>query len=826
MPRDVRAIRRTPLTPPTHMLVGLDGLPLTRTPDPGTPLSPSLAPPARPRHLVPWAGYNLSITPRQDARRSLTPFETLRHLADACDPVRICIEDLKGQVRGFTHGWKAKEGVSQSQESAIAAMNQQMRRPDGRNEFNTWLTMALEEILVTDALALYRWRRRNGDPIGMLPIDGTKVKVLVDDLGMTPEPPAPAYQQIVDGVVETEFTTAWGQPDPFDPSGLPKYELSYRPKNVRTWTPYGHSPVERFLLTIQLILNRQLHYLNFYTEGSIPDAFWKLPEGFTPEQVAQAQTIFDELLAGEPGEKSKLRFMLGGPGAGLENPRGQDQWQFQFEEFLWRIAAWAVGVSPLPVVQMMNRATSEQAEQAATDSGTKPMMRFLSAVFTTEAEQFWGYSGIESVWTANKDEDSRLIHDRNRDMIDRAVITVDEWREELGKDALGIDRPFVMTPSGPLVIDAAALDAFSEVPGGTAAGRGAVGTGSAPEGGVDEARRILDAAPSLDDGQRRTGAAGDTLDAAPRLAALDMRRWRKLAMKEIKESGVLRRALRFRSSAIAKATHLAVTEWLAEARSQDDVAWAFHVIAKARRPLLAARRRLRLERRLKRAVADHFRERRGELADLAVRDLEAGKLRKVDDDQVDRIMDWDVFVEAVEDPVKDAYLEGEVAARNVGGVEIEFGLTDEAATEYAQTRGAELVGMRRMKDGSMIPNTSARWSVAQTVREKLKDTIAKALEEGWTQERLRDAIESPSIWESRARTIARTEVAFALNAGTADAYGKAGVEEVDVLDGPGCLADGHDDAVSGVNGERWPLAKSRQYPLGHPNCVRDFAPVV
>jgi len=288
----------------------------------------------------------------------------------------------------------------------------------------------------------------------------------------------------------------------------------------------------------------------------------------------------------------------------------------------------------------------------------------------------------------------------------------------------------------------------------------------------------------------------------------------------------LPRMTRFKSAYISKAVQTAVREWLSEARTMCDVAWAFTVIAKARRPLLAARRRLRLERKIRRVARAHFRSHKRAVSDLAVEDLRARKIRKIEGDDIDRAMEWDVFAESMEEPLKDSYLEGEVAARNVGGIEVQFGLTDEASTAYARERSAELIGMRVQSDGSVILNPNAKFAISKSVRKRIRETIARALEEGWSERRLRDALESPAVWNSRAVTIARTEVAFALNAGTSDSYKEAGVKMVDVLDGPGCLKDGHDDGAAGVNGERWTLSKSRRFPLGHPNCVRDFAPII
>lgn len=776
----------------------------------GVPIKPVIEPPAEPRAFVPIAGQNLLLTPRGEGRL-LTPFQTLRTLADQCDAVRIIIEDLKGQVRGHPWDIATKSTVDQAMTSELATARAFWQRPDGTNDFGSWLAMALEEILVVDALSMYRWRQLDGEPLGLLLIDGTTIKPLVDFHGIAPRPPDPAYQQVVSGMPETEFTAAWGDAEPFDPDGNPKNELTYAPRNPRAWTPYGQSPTERFIMTINIIMRRQLHYLHYYTEGTIPDAFWKVPEAWTAQQVKEMQVIFEELMTGDSGRRAKLRFMPGGAGTGLENPRGQDEWQFGFEEFLYRVASWAFGVSALPIVRMMNRATSEQAEQQATDAGAKPLMRFLANRFTRETEEFLGLSNIEFVWTEEENESAQLKHERKRDWLDRAVITTDEVREEEGRVPFGV--PFIMTPSGPFVMRREDLEDFAGVPPATSVTRPA--TGQLPGNG-----------------------AAATLDAAP-----DLRRWRKVAMRCVKEGkvGPDSPMLKFETKAVRADLALALREWLAYSSTQCDVAWAFRSLTKARRPLLAARRRMRIERRMRRVVRAHFKEHRKDLSALAVAsfrqqaekiELTHPSLRKLlskagpSRDDVNGVMQWDVLARDLEEPLKEAFLEAEVVIADLpGDGESAFGLTDDAATAYAQDRGAELVGMRRQDDGSIVENQNPRFSVSRSVRDDLQTTIETALEEGWTERRLEREIEGAGFSAARADRIARTETAMAFNAATTDSYDEAGVKEVDVLDGPGCLEDGHNDAVAGVNGQRWTLRKSRQFPIGHPNCRRDFAPV-
>ena len=190
-------------------------------------------------------------------------------------------------------------------------------------------------------------------------------------------------------------------------------------------------------------------------------------------------------------------------------------------------------------------------------------------------------------------------------------------------------------------------------------------------------------------------------------------------------------------------------------------------------------------------------------------------------------MDWKVLVRKVEPGIEAAFAEGgDLAMRKVGEEAIAFGMLDQAAADYAEARAAEMVGMRRLEDGTLVENPNAEWSIAKTTRKQIHDLVARATTEGWTRQQLVDEIESATMWEARADAVARSEVAIAVNQGAAETYSAAGVQTIDILDGPGCLEDGHDDSVAGVNGETWTIEKFQTYPIGHPHCRRDGVPNV
>ena len=148
---------------------------------------------------------------------------------------------------------------------------------------------------------------------------------------------------------------------------------------------------------------------------------------------------------------------------------------------------------------------------------------------------------------------------------------------------------------------------------------------------------------------------------------------------------------------------------------------------------------------------------------------------------------------------------------------------DALAVAFAEERGAELVGMRVNEDGSVTPNPEAEWSISGATRDMLRSVVADAVAEGWSADHLRQAIlDDHAFSDDRAKTIARTEIAFAHEAGNVAGWKASNqVEAVRWLLGSEhgepdeCDDNADDDAVP--LGEEFSSGDSQ--PPAHPNCV-------
>ena len=303
---------------------------------PGEPIMPT-NPEIEPREFQYRPGINLMYIPR--AGYNVSDFQTLRNLASNCREIRLNIEHIKRYIRGLE--WD----VVPIKESPVHAMGRTFvaspetadvenffNRPDGLYDWDAWVNMVLEEILVTDAMTLWPSRDPSNGQFILEVVDGTTIRPLTDFHGRIPRPPDPAYLQVL-----------WGYPT----SWFPADRIIYRPLNTKVYTPYGESPQEWVLAGINIAIRRELQKISYFTDGNIPYGALGLPSEWTIDQIKEFTDYIDALFSGDLARIFRFLPIPHDTGAiPWVNFQQHDLDKTQLDEFLMTIACWAFGNSP------------------------------------------------------------------------------------------------------------------------------------------------------------------------------------------------------------------------------------------------------------------------------------------------------------------------------------------------------------------------------------------------------------------------------------------------------------------------------------------------
>lgn len=394
---------------------------------PGEPLAPIAAPNPVGRQFDYPVAVNIQQKPR--AYEALS-FADLRALADSYDILRLAIETRKDQMVKLQWSVKPKDS-KQKMDQRCLELEKFFLLPDQEHDWDTWLRMLVEDQLVIDAATLYARKTYGGDLYALEPIDGATIKRLITPQGRTPLPPEPAYQQVLKGVTATNYTTD---------------ELLYFPRNQRTNKLYGYSPVEQVVMTVNIALRRQIHQLQYYTEGNVPEALVGVPDNWNPDQISAFQAYWDSLMEGNTAERRHMKFVPGGMNVAFtKDPLLKDE----FDEWLARVICYAFSLSPAAFVKQMNRATADNAKEMALEEGLAPMMQWVKRLIDRVIVKYWGYTDLEFVWKDPKDIDTLQQAQIDQIYVGAKVLHPDEIRANLGYDPLTKEQKDDLNPPMP-----------------------------------------------------------------------------------------------------------------------------------------------------------------------------------------------------------------------------------------------------------------------------------------------------------------------------------------------------------------------------------------
>ena len=457
------ALPRNPITPTVPFNPGMPIIPGAINPP-----NPETGRPA-PRKYEYQVAQNINITETR-----LVPFKTLRAAADQIDILRRCIEVLKSKVVGLE--WDIVLGEDSSEKliseiggtqvraaqmarerfnDDISRMRQFWEQPDKANGlvFADWLNIALEEILVLDAWAVWPQQNVGGDLHGLQILDGSTIKPLIDDRGMRPMAPNPAYQQILYGFPRSEFAAAT-ETEEAD-GEFTSDELSYMIRNRRSMTVYGYSPTERALALADIYLRRQQWIRAEYTDGVTPELMMETDANFgnNPDLLRAYENIFNNDLAGQTEQRKRVRLL----------PLGMKPIQFDgygekfkdtLDDYLVNSICGHFGVMPSEIGFTPKSGLggaghqSGQAESAEV-IGAIPLANWVGRMLSNLSYTYLGMPReLEFKFMPSGRQDSESLARTHDIEVKNGGITVNEMRSIAGRsliDSVEADMPIIVT---------------------------------------------------------------------------------------------------------------------------------------------------------------------------------------------------------------------------------------------------------------------------------------------------------------------------------------------------------------------------------------------
>ena len=575
----------------------------------------------------------------------------------------------------------------------------------------------------------------------------------------------------IDGATITRYIDEQGfTPLPPSPAyaqlwyGIPMVDLTtdqliYAARNIPTYQLYGMSPTQQAVTWISVGSKRLESQLSFYTGGTIPDALQIVPPGTPVEKIAEAQQWMISDLAGMLAKKRQLRLIQGFA------PEGKDQILFPkeamladpFDDLVIRCLCFAFGQSPQRLMRMMNRATAESADTASEKEGLEPWLDWLSG----------------SVWNRIIQQklgftEYEATFEEQGDVDALKAAQIGEIKLRTGERTINENReddgldPRPEPEADQLLIITA--------------------TGAIPVSAEQEVARAKAKAEAMPQPAAGFGGGapggGNTANDAE-----------KKTLKFAKTTAIT-----------IDPTKLTIETHAAKGKLQQTLTKLF---ARQKKAAIAAATKLVKIRNL--AKADKSER---EIAQEIYEAVAAEYAKSVDD-----------IAASLEDAGKSGVNHG-AAQLNI----TDRDMIDEANTvaqKYANDRAAELVGMRRLPDGSLIENPNAEWAISQTTRDEIRTMVRDAFDTNTPLSSLIDRIQDAgSFSESRATMIAKTEAQFAQNGGNFEVWKQGGlVTKLQWFlsadhDQP-CVCEDNDDAVVDFG---TPFPSGDLYPPAHPRC--------
>lgn len=555
---------------------------------PGMPLVPYYGYGRRPRMYDYMVGRNVTTETRPDR----IPFQQLKQVVEGYDIALSCIRYTINDLRSMELKWGPMAGYEGDTKRDALQAAQLWRRPDGKRFFGDWLAQAMMDQLRYDASSLYRERNAAGKMLALKIIDGTTLAPMLDYFGELPEPPAPAFQQFIQGVPWDWLTTD---------------DILYSPMWPVPESPFGVPPIETVLLNANTDVRLQLFFLEFFTAGAVPEMFALAPpDQSDPDALAEWEEVSNDRLMANQAARHGMMWLPGG--TELKPYKQIEQIDPKIAEYVIRRTVAAFGLTPqnLGILDDVNRATSETQVDQQFRVGTLPHVRHWEAIINSVTQEDYGLPVAAHFDTGREAEDRLMEAQAHQIWVSIGAESTDEVRDQILGLPIDNENPVprgyfsakgafvpihqLQALAGPVdpetysPTDAPAAPVWAQ----TISGFGPAAPQEMALGPQDIHRQV---------GSEHAGAPVDPMDAQYQSAAtetadkpagyglaglernagrsgksLDLAKWQRQSRDRLRRG---KRPRQFADSAIDQRTHDAVWDRLCKATSQDEVDSAF-----------------------------------------------------------------------------------------------------------------------------------------------------------------------------------------------------------------------------------------------------------
>lgn len=346
---------------------------------------------------------------------------TLRQLAKS-SWVQMCINTICKQV--LQTEWVitvADEGEDlESYRAEIDRITTFLNYPNrnGQTFYDVW-SMFLRDVLEIDRGVIIKGYAPNGELTELFPVDGSRFLTKVSKYG------------IIEGYYQYSFYSPQGKPVFFE-----RDEVISGVMNTSTERfPYGFSPLQSVQQEVELLIQSTRYNKDFYKNNAIPDAIGVFD---TDEEGMQRINLeWDQNVRG----KAHKLLMTNAKNFNLEVLRtaNKDMEWLDGQKWYHHAVFGAYGLSPQEVgfYENSNRATSDGQERTSIRNAVKPYMKLIADMINRQIiPTMTGDDKLMFKWQPKNVAEEQIAHAQDMDLLDRGVITVNEYRANVGMEAL------------------------------------------------------------------------------------------------------------------------------------------------------------------------------------------------------------------------------------------------------------------------------------------------------------------------------------------------------------------------------------------------------